>query len=253
VLSAYEFFLAHGNSGGIGTDIEDAGVDGLGNCLPPLPLVGRVADAVDDALDLAFVYLDATDLLQMLGGFLKTTFIASFQAEQSCQGRSVGDLQAEGGIGGIMSALFSGVVVVAAMKRKGSEDARNEQRNLALAHLAVFWNIGRLNAFDGLLEENPHELVGGFENGCSEKHFQIGHALTRGWIGLEIGDQTLNFGFLGEGDFRVVRYFLSPSRRSCRVCSVMIRSYSPTRETNCWWASMCCCTCSSCPAGTYSV
>jgi len=67
-----------------------------------------------------------------------------------------------------------------------------------------------------LLEKHADQFVGRFEDGCAYEDFQFSDSGCVGLFALEGDYQVLDFGFLGDGDIRVWRFFLLPARRCSR-------------------------------------
>jgi len=61
--------------------------------------------------------------------------------------------------------------------------------------------IGGIHAIGGLLQEPAEQLVGGLEERGAQEDLQLLH------VRPELRHQLLDFGFLGEKDFRGGRFF----------------------------------------------
>jgi len=211
-----KFFCSHGNSRGIGADVEDFGIAGAGGRFSFLPSLRVLTDPTNHALDLAFGNADAANFPKMTGGLNEAGFIASLQANEPGQSGRVTTLKTKSGIGRKVPAFFFRVVVVLANEQGGAEHALHQQRLAPLGLLARFGDIGGINTIGRLLEEHAHQIVGWFEDGCAHEEFQLGNIASLRRLVVEGGDQFLDFGFLGEADVWVGRFFLPPARRSCR-------------------------------------
>ena len=143
-------------------------------------------------------------------------FIRSLQADEPGESRGVGPFQTEGRIRREVAAFFPGMVVVLTHQREGAEHALDHENLAPLGLFARLGDVGVINALGSLLQEHAHQFVGRFEDGCAQKDFQLRNGGPGRLFAAEGGDQVLDFGFLGEADVWVGRFFLAPARRSSR-------------------------------------
>ena len=99
------------------------------------------------------------------------------------------------------------MVVVLANEQDGAKHALHQQRLAPLGLLARFGDIGSINTIGRLLQEHAHQIVGWLEDGCAHEDFQLGNITSLRRLVAEGGDQFLDFGFLGEADVWVGRFF----------------------------------------------
>lgn len=198
-FSAREFLTTHRHAGVVGLDIENGGITGLGRAFLALPVCGGGSDPQHFALDLALSHGNASDLLEMEGGFLVACFIGAFQADEAGKRGGVGTLQSEGGVGGMASLLFPRMVIVVAPQHGASKNPLDFQRVAALADFSGLGFVGSVDLVGGFLEELADELGCGFENGGAQQFFKVGHEGSAGLGGAEGGYEFFDFFFLGEG------------------------------------------------------
>ena len=140
----------------------------------------------------------------------------------------------ENGVGGMMSLLLAGMIVIIAQQGEEAENALDFQRSTTLADFPRLGLVGAVDPLGSLLEELSDELGGGFKNGGAQQFFQIGHDTAAGLGGAEGGNQLLDFFFLGKGiALGVRRFFLTPAFRSCRETSEIPATCSSTSFIKC--------------------
>ena len=92
---------------------------------------------------------------------------------------------------------------------------------------------GGIDAVGRPLQEIAHDLSGGLEDGCAQKHFQFLDGDPVGGVGLETGHQLPDFLVLGQEELWRGVFFFAPADRSARVRSTMSWAYCATRVWNC--------------------
>ena len=203
--SSFQFFFAHGNSGGVATHIQNGRGLGAGQRqqrLALLPLLGGGPHALDQPLNLAAVHLDASGVAQMLLGFLIAGGLGSLEAHQAGQGRSSACLQAQRRVGRSVALFFASVVVVITLQLEGAEDAVDRDGGAPFVVIAWGRLVGGIAAVGRPLQEIGHDLTGGFEDGRAQKHFQFLDGDPAGRVGLKTGHQPPDFLVLGQEELR---------------------------------------------------
>src|SRR5690348_3851333 len=219
-FSSFQFLLAHRQSRGIGTHIEDWHWLGFRQRLggpARLPLLGRRPNVLYRSLDLSRRYVDAASFPQMLLCFLIARFIGSFQADQAQQGWCFASFNAQCGVCWIMPEAFAGVMVVIPLQDKGAEDAIDRYGLPALALLSGFGLVGSIDLVGCALQEKAHQLGGRFEHSSPDQHFEPLHIDTAGCGGLEAGYELVDFLFLGQEELGREGFFLEPAAIATRV------------------------------------
>ena len=72
-----------------------------------------------------------------------------------------------------MTLLFAFMIIVVALELERAKDALQDHHLAAFSHLPGFGLIGRVDAVRPLLEKIRDHLVGRFENGGANKHFEF--------------------------------------------------------------------------------
>jgi hypothetical protein len=141
---------------------------------------------------------NAANFLEMKRGFLVAGFVGTFQADESGQRGCVAAFQTESLVGGMMTLLFAGVVVVGTPQSRVTEDALDLD---GLSALADFPGLGLISGIDLIrrfLEKLADKFPGGFEDGGAQQFFKISNEGTTRLGGAEGGDQFLDFFLAGE-------------------------------------------------------
>jgi hypothetical protein len=189
----------------------------LGRAFPPQP-GGRIRTYPQNlTLDLAFPDDDAADLFEVQGGLLVAGFVGAFQTDEAGQRGCVASFQPEGGVGGMVPALFPGVVVVGSIQDGVAEDALDLERVPALEDFPGLGLVSGIDPVGGFLDELADQCGDGLENGGAQQYFEIGDEGAAGLGGAEGGDQLLDFFVPGEVEgFGIRRFFLTAVLRSWR-------------------------------------
>ena len=224
-FASRQFLPAHGHSGAIAADIQNARIPSTRLAGALLPGLRLGSHPLHHPLDLPGGYLNAARLGQMVLGLLEARFIRPFQTDQPGQSRSISDFQAQGGVGRIMPLFFAGMVIVIAPDGEAAKETLHLKGFPAFALFARFGLEGGVAAVGGLLQQHPDQRAGGLENGSAHQHFQLLHQLPAGLLILKMGHQPLDFLILGQEDFGCGRFFLKPDSRSARVLSTMSWTY----------------------------
>ena len=105
---------------------------------------------------------------------------------------------------------------------EGAEEAIDCDRGAPFVVIARGRLVGGIDAVGRPLQEITHHLIGGFEDGCAQKHFQFLDGDSVGYVGLETGHQLSDFLVLGQEERRRRVFFFAPAARSARVCATII-------------------------------
>lgn len=191
-----EGFFAHRNARPIGTDIQDGCVGLAQEPLALLPLLGRGPHVLSPSLDLTARNADPSGFSQVSLRFLKSGFVGALQAHQARQRRGIPFFPTQGGIRRKMTGSLEWVVIVFAGDREGAKEALDLQDLTSLEMLAPFGLVSLINAIGSLLEQEPNDGPGGFENGGTDQKFQLLHGLARGSLGGEPRHQLRDLGLI---------------------------------------------------------
>ena len=99
-----------------------------------------------------------------------------------------------------MPLVFARMIVIVAVQREAAEHALHPESLSAFAHLAGFGLVTAIDPVSRLLEQPADQLIGRFENRRAHQRFQLGDQLRSRGLGLELGNQALDFLILGEED-----------------------------------------------------
>ena len=174
--------------------------------------MSAATDALNDPLNLSRRNPNAAGLLQMPLGFQVGRLGGPFQTDELGQGRRIAHLQTQRGGGRRVALILARVIVVIPLQREAAKNPLHPNRFPALAHLSGLGLVADIGTVGGLLEQPADQRIGGFENRRAHQHFQLGDAVPVQLLGLEAGDQLLDFFFLREEDFgRDGFFFFAPA------------------------------------------
>ena len=153
----------------------------------------------------------------MVFGFLVAALIGPFQADQARERGRVAILQPKRSVCGKVAPVFPGMVVVGPREFERAEDAVDADAEAAFVILSWFGLIAGVDAIGCGLQETSDQIIGRFEDGRADQHFQLLHRDAGRLSRLEARDQLLDFLLLREEECRAEVFFLEPAAMAARV------------------------------------